>query len=108
LLFSTTMRNTSLDNSNNEPGQRSIAHEATGDAEESPVTTDRPNRHPAGQPVTASKIVPEPAEDVIIVKDETDDGGPLIIKSADPDLKDLDLPKIEFPGQGVPEEGRSA
>lgn len=76
-----------------ERAQQSQVHEATGDASSSPVAQERgmttppasaPQLHPLPDD---AKVVPEPPLDTTIVRDDTADGGPLVIQSDDPDLQ---------------------
>jgi hypothetical protein len=74
-----------------EEAQKSVAHEATGDASSSPVAEEGdPSKSPSAPQEhavpDAAKVVPQPPLDTRIVRDETSDGGPLVIESSDPDL----------------------
>ena len=74
-----------------EEAQRSEVHEATGDASSSPVAEERDSSKPRSAPQehavsNADKVVPEPPLDTEVIRDDTADGGPLVIKSNDPDL----------------------
>ncbi|HEV7300773.1 MAG TPA: hypothetical protein VGN72_15515 [Tepidisphaeraceae bacterium] len=76
-----------------EQAQRSEVHEATGDASSSPVAQERgatstPGSAPQQYAVTDDvKVIPEPPVDTEVIRDDTADGGPLVIESNDPDLK---------------------
>ena len=88
--------------------QKSEVHESTADASTSPTAgrdqemTRRAD--PARSPDDPTPKVPlNPPEDIRIVSDETDDGGPLVIESNDPDLNPPQVPKDPFPPLGKPE-----
>jgi hypothetical protein len=49
------------------------------------------------------KLNPEPPTDITILEDDTDEGGPLIITSNDPDLNPPHVPIDPFPTGGTPE-----
>ena len=87
--------------------QKSEVHSITGDAATSPTAAgDRTTTRPAGAAGTTAspKRDLEPLKgDVRVVRDDTDSGGPLVIKSDDPALQKLDLPKDPFPTERTPE-----
>jgi hypothetical protein len=90
--------------------QQSEVHESTADASTSPTagqdqqTTRQstPGQREDPWPDTP-QLIPDPPSDVQIVRDDTDDAGPLIIKSTDPDLNPPRAPKDPFPTLGKPE-----
>ena len=85
--------------------QKSEVHDSTDDAESSPAAT--------GATPTAGKHLRAPRgtvrisdvelSEATILSDETDDGGPLVIKSADPNLNPPRLPTDPFPSDGTPQ-----
>jgi hypothetical protein len=89
--------------------QKSEVHATTGDAETSPVAEDMSAvplvaRHaeplaPIHMPRKNEPLTP----DSIIVIDETDDGGPLVIHSDDPALNPPRIPRDPFPTDRKPE-----
>ncbi|HYE17257.1 MAG TPA: hypothetical protein VEA69_02375 [Tepidisphaeraceae bacterium] len=99
--------------------QKSEVHESTADASTSPTgahdqeTTRRQKHDDPGvrydQPDDRGRLhhpgeVPrQPLTDAEIVSDQTDDGGPLVIRSADPDLNPPRTPKDPFPTDRKPE-----
>jgi hypothetical protein len=70
--------------------QKSEAHAVTEDASTSPLAApERPGetRRPADDaPAPGARLIPEPPREVKVLRDETSDGGPLVIESNDPDL----------------------
>jgi hypothetical protein len=88
--------------------QKSEVHESTADASTSPTggadqeTTRRtdPDRPPQDD---SSKVPLRPPTDVRIIEDQTDDGGPLVVESSDPDLNPPRVPVDPFPTEGKPE-----
>ncbi|HEY0008044.1 MAG TPA: hypothetical protein VGB55_04920, partial [Tepidisphaeraceae bacterium] len=86
--------------------QKSEVHATTGDASTNPVAQSErqstQNAGAAGQSQTPKRDFVAPA-DIRVERDDTDDGGPLIIKSSDPDLQKLDLPIDPFPTERKPE-----
>ena len=87
--------------------QKSEIHQTTADASTSPTAAnDEAPTRSAGKhttPWNQSKLVPEPPINATIVKDDTDAGGPLVIKSDDPDLNPPRAPIDPFPTLGTPE-----
>src|SRR5687768_919301 len=87
--------------------QKSEVHESTGDASTSPTAgrdQDMTRRSEAGHsPDDDAPKLPLNPPDVRIVKDETDDGGPLVVESDDPDLNPPRVPVDPFPTLGKPE-----
>jgi hypothetical protein len=89
--------------------QKSEVHESTADASTSPTggadqeATRGGTAERAGAGDRESKLNPAPPTDVHIVRDETDDGGPLVIESGDPDLNPPRVPQNPFPTEGKPE-----
>ena len=88
--------------------QKSEVHESTADPSTSPTgdADERATKRahgaaPAAQ--QAAKLPLNPPDDIRIVKDETDDGGPLVIESSDPDLNPPRTPKDPFPTLRTPE-----
>lgn len=88
-----------------EQEQKSEVHGVTGDASTSPAnesdtatTQGRSTRLPE-----TPKLQPEPPSDMKIVQDDTDAGGPLVIKSTDPDLNPPQAPIDPFPTHGTPQ-----
>lgn len=88
--------------------QKSEVHESTADASSSPTARgdQKATRDAAG---TADDRVPhgqqipvEQPEKVRIVRDETDQGGPLVIETDDPDV----VPKQTFPTERGPQDPR--
>lgn len=83
--------------------QKSEVHATTGDAASSPT--------PGGPTGDAEKSSPDrlmrPLEPMppgtTIVRDETDDGGPLVVESDAPGLKSPQVPKDPFPTDRKPE-----
>ena len=88
--------------------QKSEVHESTADASTSPVgdADERATREAHAAPSSKSqpeKLPLNPPEDVRIVSDETDFGGPLVVQSDDPDLSPPRTPKDPFPTERTPE-----
>jgi hypothetical protein len=87
--------------------QKSEVHTSTGDASSSPVGS-------GDQEVTRSASRPQPPSDqpkwplesdagTKVIKDDTDTGGPLVIKSDDPRLNPPVVPRDPFPTERKPE-----
>jgi hypothetical protein len=88
--------------------QKSEVHESTADASSSPTgdADERATRRTRGASPAAeqpAKLPLNPPDDIRIVKDETDDGGPLVVESSDPDLNPPRTPKDPFPTLRTPE-----
>ena len=87
--------------------QKSEVHESTADASTSPAAFDdelaSKKSDQQAAPWNEPKLVPEPPINATIVKDDTDAGGPLVIKSDDPDLSPPKAPIDPFPTLGTPE-----
>jgi hypothetical protein len=90
--------------------QKSEVHATTGDASTTPTgggDQETTRRTPSDRPPDGRRgdagINPEPPTDVRIVSDETDDAGPLVIQSSDPDLNPPRTPKDPFPTERKPE-----
>lgn len=87
--------------------QKSETHTSTGDADSSPTSTgDRATTRQSG----TDKSHPTPkrqleglSPDTRIVRDDTSDGGPLVIESNDPDLNPPRTPKDPIPTERKPE-----
>jgi hypothetical protein len=87
--------------------QQSEVHRTTADAEASPTSDDNAQSPgPAGEKVPWNST-PRAAEPLTtgtqVVSDDTDVGGPLIIKSDDPDLNPPAVPVDPFPTDRTPE-----
>ena len=88
--------------------QKSEVHQSTADASTSP-TAGRDQEmtrrsEPAPPPGDDRPKAPfDPLTDSRIVSDETDDGGPLVIESNDPDLNPPKIPQDPFPTLCKPE-----
>jgi hypothetical protein len=91
--------------------QKSEVHESTADASTSPTggaDEDATRRGPAdraraGPDDRQPPVNPAPPTDVRVIRDETDDGGPLVIESSDPDLNPPRAPIDPFPTDRKPE-----
>jgi hypothetical protein len=85
--------------------QKSEVHEATADAESSPTAAGdaATTRIVVYREISAAPVSAGPVQDMHIIDDQTDDGGPLIIESADPELNPPHAPIVEFPTDGTPE-----
>lgn len=88
-------------------GQASTYHESTGDPETSPESegdqTSTRATHSAPEPYPSlDKVIPGQI-DAQIILDDTSDGGPLVIRSNDPDLTLPRKDEPDFPGIGKPE-----
>jgi len=86
--------------------QKSEVHESTADASTAPTggaDQETTRATPAAHDKTNPKLNPAPPTDVHIVRDETDDGGPLVIESSDPDLNPTRAPIDPFPTDRKPE-----
>jgi hypothetical protein len=85
--------------------QKSEVHDATDDAATSPAATREPQggaeklHAPQGEVRPASVHL----NDATIIRDDTDDGGPLVIKTDDPDLNPPRVPVDPFPTDATPE-----
>jgi len=96
-----------------EDAQKSEVHAATADAESSPTSAgDAAFTRPAGAAAPApsferngivAPVSHGPVKDVHIVDDLTDEGGPLVIESTDPDLNPPHVPIDPFPTERKPE-----
>lgn len=87
--------------------QKSEVHYTTADASTSPTAegdavATRQSARPR-DPWNDAKINPEPPVRTNIVRDDTDQGGPLVIESDDPDLNPPRLPENPFPTDRTPE-----
>ena len=93
--------------------QKSEVHAATADAESSPTSagdaaTTRRAR-PAGPIASPASLSPlnnvttGPLQDLHIIDDQTDDGGPLVVESTDPELNPPHPPIDPFPTDGTPQ-----
>ena len=88
--------------------QKSEVHDATADAESGPTAR---GDAATTQAATGRGHVPwddgdEPREahvDVTLISDQTDDGGPLVITSDDPELNPPRVPSDPFPTDRTPE-----
>ena len=91
----------------NQDPQKSEVHESTADASTSPTAAgdSRTTRQQPGQRRrTTPKRHPEPlSPDTTIVQDDSDDGGPIVVESADPELNPPQTPKDPFPTNRTPE-----
>src|SRR5688500_5062740 len=87
--------------------QKSEVHESTGDASTSPTggrDQEMTRRAEAGRsPDDDAPKAPLNPPEVWIVKDETADGGRLVVESDDPDLNPRRVPVDPFPTLGKPE-----
>jgi hypothetical protein len=87
--------------------QKSEVHESTADASTSPTggADQETTRHNPADRARSNPdpLNPDPPTDVHIVRDETDDGGPLVIESSDPDLNPPRAPIDPFPTDRKPE-----
>ena len=87
--------------------QKSEVHDTSADAGSSPASRgDRDTTLASG----TDKTRPTPkreleglSPDTHIVRDDTDDGGPLVVESNDPDLNPPQTPKDPFPTERTPE-----
>jgi hypothetical protein len=95
----------------NEP-QKSEVHEATADAGTNPTAGRDPEATRRTQATGhedrawrdgPGPLNPAPPTDARIVEDQTDDGGPLVVESGDPDLNPPRAPVDPFPTLGTPE-----
>ncbi len=86
--------------------QKSEVHSTTGDADSSPTPAGPNSGRESRKEVWPEKLV-RPLEPMppgtTIVRDDTDDGGPLVIESDAPGLKHPDVPKDPFPTLGTPQ-----
>lgn len=87
--------------------QKSEVHSVTEDASTSPATSapETPNSpRPAGQKPSGSVRVPDVRlGQVEIVRDDSDAGGPIVLKSDDPALRHPEPPVDPFPTDRMPE-----
>jgi hypothetical protein len=87
--------------------QKSEVHESTADASTSPTAgrdQEATRRADSARPPDDERPkVPLKGADATILRDETDDGGPLVVESNDPDLNPPKVPKEPFPTLGTPE-----
>src|SRR5689334_5798778 len=90
--------------------QKSEVHATTADASTAPTagqdqqtTHDTPAARPPGSTDTTQRVAPVPPTDVRIIRDDTDDAGPLVIQSTDPDLNPPRAPIDPFPTDRKPE-----
>ena len=87
--------------------QQSEVHESTADASTSPTSgrdtdaTQHAKSEP--QPLDGRPKIPLDPPDVRIIEDQTDDGGPLVVESDDPDLNPPRTPKDPFPTERTPQ-----
>ena len=89
--------------------QKSEVHATTADASTSPTApadqdATRRQAHPGQTTADASRrpIDPMPPG-TQVVRDDTDEGGPLVVKSDDPDLNPPRVTKDPFPTERTPE-----
>ena len=88
--------------------QKSEVHASTGDASTSPLaagdtqTTRSVARTGSPDDRPQWPLEPMPAE-TQVVRDDTDEGGPLIVKSSDPNLNPPSVPRDPFPTERTPE-----
>src|SRR5438552_533385 len=87
--------------------QKSEVHDTTADAASSPTS---PGDQATTKASGTDKTRPTPkmkADDLSpgtrIIRDETSDGGPLVVESDDPDLNPPRTPKDPFPTERTPE-----
>ena len=69
--------------------QKSEVHDTSADASTSPAAAgdNKTTRQAGHDPAKLDpKMQPEPPRDVNIVRDDTNEGGPLVVESNDPDL----------------------
>lgn len=86
--------------------QKSEVHGATADASTSPTAAgDAEATRPTGhRPAPADPNPRNPVgPDVVVVRDDTDTGGPLVIRSPDPALNPPRVPSDPFPTDRTPE-----
>jgi hypothetical protein len=103
---------------NSQETQKSDIHESTGDASTTPTgggDQDATLRAPSapgphydspddrGRLHHPGEVPRKPLTDATIVSDETDDAGPLVIRSTDPDLNPPQAPTDPFPTDRKPE-----
>jgi hypothetical protein len=82
--------------------QKSEVHASTGDASTSPVAAgDTQTTHSAVRSASADDRPQWPLEPLHagtqVVRDDTDEGGPLVVKSSDPNLNPPSAPRDPFP-----------
>jgi hypothetical protein len=88
--------------------QKSEVHTSTADASSSPVASgDQEMTKGAVRPQRSSDQPQWPLESIgagtKVVKDDTDEGGPLVVKSDDPRLNPPVAPRDPFPTERKPE-----
>lgn len=88
--------------------QKSEVHDVTADASTSPTAdadeSTTVNVTGGGRSPHDKVIVPEVhLNDVEIVSDDSDNGGPIVIKSDDPDLQHVEAPIDPIPTERSPE-----
>jgi hypothetical protein len=88
--------------------QKSEVHDETGDASTSPTAAgDRAtSKRAIGNGQTPGEGIRTPdlhLNEVEVIQDDSDVGGPIIIKSDDPRLQHLELPADPFPTDRSPE-----
>ena len=98
----------------NSDAQKSEVHEATEDAATSPAARPGTAGGSAPQPHAVPQRHSDPVSpNTVVLRDDTDIGGPLVIKTDDPDLNPPRVPIDPFPTDATPEvdpplPGRSA
>jgi hypothetical protein len=87
--------------------QKSEVHDTTADADSSPNSRgDRATTRNSGTAKatdTPKRQIEGLSPETRIVRDDTSDGGPLVVESNDPDLNPPRIPKVPFPTEGKPE-----
>ena len=87
--------------------QKSEVYDTTADADSSPTARgDWKTTHASGTDKshpTPKRELEDLSPDTRIVRDETSDGGPLVVESSDPDLNPPRTPKDPFPTERKPE-----
>lgn len=87
--------------------QKSEVHAATGDASTSPVARgDEAATRKTGKGRSPGGDVRVPdlhLNEVEVLRDDSDVGGPIVVKSEDPELQHLELPVDPFPTDRKPE-----
>src|SRR5688572_7297658 len=91
----------------NSDAQKSEVHDTTADADSSATASgDRDTTHASGTDKTRpvpQRQIGDLSSDTRIVSDDTDEGGPLVVESNDPDLNPPRTPKDPFPTERTPE-----
>jgi hypothetical protein len=91
----------------NRDAQKSEVHDTTADASTSPTSQgDRATTRHAGGDKSRETPKQQPEDlspDTRIVRDDTSEGGPLVVESDDPDLNPPRTPKDPFPTDRKPE-----